>query len=250
MGLEGKVAVVTGGSRGIGAATVRLLAGRGATVVVNYVRSAETAGQLVSEIEAAGGRAKAVQADISKTDDIRRLIATTMETYGRIDILISNAATMDFAIKPFLQMTWDEFAQKLNDEMRAAFELTQAVLPIMQQQHYGRIVYVSAELSKHPHPGFIALGAAKAALNTFCKYVAQECGQFGVTANIVSPGLVETDANAHQPAEQKARVAAMTPLRRLGQPDDVAGAIAFFASDDSKFLTGTYAPVNGGSAMD
>lgn len=246
---QGKVAIVTGGARGIGAATSRLLAARGATVVVNYVKSAETAQRLVQEIEAAGGKAAAVQADVTRSEDVRRLIHETAERFGRIDILVSNAG-IRFAMKPFLQMSWDEFHQKVNDELRAAFECTQAVLPIMQSQKYGRIVYVSSGLSRRPGPGFIAHGTAKAALNTFCRYIAQEFGPQGITANVVSPGLVETDATAHQPPEMKARAAAATPLGRVGQPEDIAGAIAFFASDDSRFTTGVYVPVNGGSAME
>lgn len=246
--LQGKVAIVTGGGRGIGAATAKLLASRGAKVVVNYFSNSESAEGVVSEIKAAGGDAIALQADVRDAAQISKLVEGATSTYGRIDILVSNA-NMSFAMKPFVAMSWEEFSEKLNDEMKAAFETTKAVVPTMIEQKYGRIIYISSGLGKNPGPNFIAHGTAKGALDSFSRYIAQELGQHGITANVVAPGLTETDATAHQPAEGKKYMAALTPLQRIAQPEDIASVVAFFASDESGFMTGTYAPVNGGKEM-
>jgi len=246
--LQGKVAIVTGGGRGIGAATAKLLAARGAKVVVNYFSNSASAEGVVSAIQAAGGEAIALQADVRDAAQVGKLVEGTKSAFGRIDILVSNA-NMNFAMKPFTAMSWDEFSQKLNDEMKAAFETTKAVVPTMIEQKYGRIIYISSGLGKNPSPNFIAHGTSKGALDSFSRYIAQELGPQGITANVVAPGLTETDATAHQPAEGKKFMASLTPLKRIAEPEDIASAVAFFASDDSKFMTGTYAPVNGGMEM-
>jgi 3-oxoacyl-[acyl-carrier protein] reductase len=136
-------------------------------------------------------------------------------------------------------------------ELQAAFELTKAVLPAMQKQHYGRLVYVGSGLAKAPTmQGGMSIGTAKAGLVAFARYIAKEYGSYGITANVVSPGLVETELSSRIPSEQKQRIASMTPLGRVAQPEDIARAIAFFASDDSAFMTGTSMPVNGGMSME
>jgi 3-oxoacyl-[acyl-carrier protein] reductase len=247
--MDGKVAIITGGAKGIGAATARLLARRGVAVVVNYLQSADAASRIVDEIQKAGGKGVAIQADVRDQTQAEGLVSETVRVFGRVDILVNNAA-MSFVKKPFADMTWDEFAQKYNDELKAAFHMTHAVLPHMRNQVGGRIIYVSSSLGKHPAPGFIAHGTAKGAINAFAKYVAQEFGPMGITVNVVSPGLVETERTADQPAAWKQRLAAMTPLGRIATPEDVAGVIAFFASDDSRFVTGDNVPVSGGNAMD
>lgn len=142
-----------------------------------------------------------------------------------------------------------EFTQKLNDEMKAAFTLTQAVLPGMIAQKYGRIIYISSNAADVALPYMAAHGSAKATLNAFAKYVALENAPYGVTANVVSPGLVQTDASSYTPEAIKQQIAAMTPLQRVAVPDDVSGAITFLASEESRFLTGTCTHVNGGINM-
>lgn len=253
MSLDGKVAIVTGAGRGIGAASAQLLAARGAQVIVNYLRNAQAVEQVVHEIEAAGGTAHAIQADVLVDADVARLVAETRERYGRIDILVCNA-NVHWVQKPFLELTWDDFAGHVDAELKASYIITQAVLPTMIEQHYGRLIYISSGVAKRPPPmvgpGTVAHGAAKAALVAFTKYIAQEFGPHGITANTVAPGLVETDASASVVARFGQGAAAGVPLGRVAQPNDVAGAVAFFASDDSGFMTGTYAPVNGGAAMD
>jgi 3-oxoacyl-[acyl-carrier protein] reductase len=250
MTLQGKVALVAGGGRGIGAATAKLLAARGASVVVNYLKNAATASQVIAQIQANSGQAIAVQANIRDQQQAEALVQAACDTYGRIDILV-NSSNPSGVFKPFAQMNWDEFILGVTNELRGAFMLTKAVLPTMQQQHYGRIIYIASGLAKAPSlDGAISIGTAKAGLVAFAKYIAKEYGPSGITANVVSPSMVETELSAMIPAEHRQRLAAMTPLGRIAQPQDIAGVIAFFASDDSGFMTGVYAPVNGGLTME
>ncbi|MBU8588990.1 SDR family oxidoreductase [Priestia megaterium] len=246
--MNGKVAIITGSSRGIGAETAKLLAQRGVKVVVNYAKSATAAEEVVEFIQQRGGEAIAIQADARDMEQMRYLVEETVKTYGTVDILVHNAG-MSFAKKTFEDMTWEEFIQKTNDELQAAFVSTKMVLPYMKKQNYGKLVYVSSGLSNHPAPYFIAHGTSKGGLNSFVRYIAQEVGKHRVTANVVSPGLVETDATADLPEEFKQQQESFLPLGRLGRPEDIAKAIAFYASDDSAYLTGSYMPVSGGGEM-
>lgn len=244
-----RVALVTGSSRGIGAATAKLLADRGAKVVVNYYSNEDAAASTAREIREQGGDALVVQADVRDGTAVERMIERTTEEWDAIDVLVNNA-NMPFVKKPFAEMTWEEFEQKLTDELEAAFRVTEHVLPVMVEQGYGRIVYVSSGLGDHPAPGFIAHGSAKGALDTFVKYIAQEYGEAGITANVVAPGLVETDATEERVDAVREQYTEQTPLGRVARPDDLARAIAAFVSDDARFVTGTYTPVNGGKDME
>lgn len=245
MNLQGKVVIVTGGARGIGSATSKLLAHRGAKVVVNYLKNQDAAEAVVSDIRSSGGEAIAHQADVRDSDQFAKLVDAVLKTFGRIDILVCNA-NMSFTAKPFTEMKWEEFSQKLNDELKAAFVTTKSVIPYMIEQKFGRIIYVSSSLGKDPSPYMIAHGTAKGGLNTFSDYIAQEFGPQGISANVVAPGLVQTDATAFLSDEEKRTISSFTPLRRLAEPDDIAGVISFLASDDSRFITGSYTPVTGG----
>lgn len=244
-----RVALVTGSSRGIGAATAKLLADRGARVVINYYSDEAAAQETASEIRSNDGDALVVQADVRERADVDRMIDIVNDEWGTIDILVTNA-NMPFAKKSIADISWDEFAQKPTDELAAAFHPTKAVLSGMVEQNYGRLVYVSSGLGDQPAPGFVAHGTAKAALDSFAKYVAHEYGEAGITANVVAPGLVETDATTEQVDAVGDQVAAETPLGRVATPTDVAHAIVPFVSDDARFLTGTYTPVNGGNSME
>lgn len=248
MNLQGKVAFVSGGGRGIGAAAALMLAQQGARVAVNYVQQEHSAQAIVERIRNAGGEAELARADVRDPEQVEEAMAHIRATLGNIDILVSNAH-MSFVMKPLMGMVWEEFAQKLNDEMKVAFTLTQAVLPRMMAQKYGRIIYISSNAALVALPYMAAHGSAKAALNAFAKYVALESAPYGVTANVVAPGLVQTDASSVTPDAVKQQIAAMTPLQRVAVPDDIAGAIAFLASEESRFLTGTCTHVNGGLYM-
>ncbi len=250
MDLQGKVALITGGGRGVGAATATLLAARGAQVVINYIRNTEAANSVVTAIREASGEASAMQADMCDEQQVAQLVANVIQLYGRIDILVSNVAIHSIP-KPFEQISWDEFSQRIKGELQAAFYVTQAILPIMIRQNYGRLVYVGSEHARGPVlPGTIAHGTAKAALLTFVQYLACEVGPRGITANVVSPGMVESESLASfLPAPFRQQIAAATPLRRTARPDDVARVIAFLAGDDSSFMTGTCVPVTGGFGL-
>ena len=249
-GTARRVALVTGASTGIGAATARLLATRGMCVVVNYLRSAAEARQVVADIEAAGGQALAVQADVRDPAAVQAMLDQAHAAWGHVAVLVHNALT-PYAVKSFQDMTWDELGGKVDDEMLAAFTVTKAVLPAMKERGAGRIIFLSAGPGRRPRAGMIALGTAKAALAQFARYLAQELGPQGVTVNVVEPGPVaETRmAAAVFDDDLTRRQIALTPMGRLALPADVARAIAFYADEDNDFMTGTTAAVNGGMAM-
>ena len=248
--LTGKVALVTGGSRGIGAATALVLAERGFRVVVNYRASAPQAEEVVAAVSAAGGEAVAIQADVTASGDVARMVGEIDQRWGGVDVLVHNAL-MPFAITSFAELTWEQLGGKLDRELRAAFLMTKAVVPGMISRGYGRLVYLSTGLSRHPRDGMIALGTAKAALDQFVRFIALELAPHGITANLIAPATVEGTTMSQQlTREQMHELAAATPMGRLVRPDDVARTVAFFASDDSGFTTGHSIPVNGGVEMD
>lgn len=243
--MKGKVALVTGASRGIGKATAKLLAAEGAAVAVNWFRSEGAAAAVVDQIVASGGRAVAVRADARDETQVRSMVSEVEERLGPVDVLVSNAA-IAFPFKPFTEFTWEEFEAKLVGELKSVFACCQAVLPGMIGRRTGSIVAISSTLSRHASPGFIAHSTAKSGLDAFVRSLAEEVGPFGVRVNVVAPGLTLTDATAWLPEEQKAEIAEYTPLRRVADPEDVAGAVLAMASDHSRFVTGCYLPVCGG----
>ena len=247
--MTSRIALITGSSSGIGAATARLLAARGMRVVINYLHSANAAERVVADIATEGGQAMAIQADVREPAAVDALLDRVRGTWGDVDVLVHNALT-PYAIKPFQEMTWTELGGKVDDEMRAAFVVTKAVSPAMTENHWGRLIYLGTGLSRQPRAGMIALGTAKAALTQFARYLAQELGPQGITVNVVEPGPVaETTMSTVLDDETKQRQVAATPLGRLARPADVATVIAFYASEDNSFMTGTTAAVNGGMAM-
>jgi len=246
--LSGTVVVITGASRGIGAAMAEHLGRCHASVVINYHTSPDKAREVAARVEAAGGRALAVQADVRDPGQVNAMFDRAAETLGGVHGLINNAH-IDFPVRPFTDLTWDEFAAKLNGELGAAFHCAQAALRYMLPAGRGKLVFVSSTLSRHPGPGFSAHASAKSAIDSFVKSLALELGPRGITVNAIAPGLIETDATAGQPAAMKQAYAAMVPLRRIGLPEDVAGLAAFLMSPWSDYLTGQYLSVNGGAFM-
>ena len=246
--LKDKVAIVTGSSRGIGAAAAKLLAAHGAKVTVNYTQNKEAGENVAADIKKAGGQAILVHADVTQRQLVEAMVRRTEDELGPVDILVNNA-NMSFPVMPFVQFPWDGFEQKLVNEMKAAFFCCQAVVPGMIERKSGCIVNVSSGLSRSPGEGFIAHTSAKSALDAFSKALALELGPHGIRVNVVAPGLTLTDATAHQPKEMQEAIAAHTPLKRLALPDDIAGAILFYCADWSRFVTGTYLPTSGGTQM-
>ena len=245
-----RVALITGASRGIGAATALLLARQGYRVVVNHRASAPQAEEVVATIAAAGGEAVAIKADVTVPNDVTAMVDEIDHRWGGTDVLVHNAMT-PFAITSFAELTWEQLGGKLDSELHAAFLITKAVVPGMVSRGYGRLIYLSTGLSRRTREGMITLGTAKAALDQFVRYVALELAPHGITANLVAPATVEgTRVTEQFTAERMHELAAATPMRRLARPDDVAKTVAFLASEDSGFTTGHYLPVNGGLAMD
>lgn len=243
--LDDSVALITGASRGIGAATARLLAQHGAAVVVNYVSNDDAAGEVVSSIEEAGGRALAAKADVRDQAAVKAMVATVNDRFGLIDVLVLNAH-IKAPIAPAVEQSWEDFRTKIVSEMEAAFYPVVAVVPNMKQRQRGCIVGISSGVSQNPPPGASAHSTAKSALNAYLRSLALELGPFGIRVNTVAPGLIMTDNTAPMPDQFKAVMAASTPLKRNGQPEDIAGAILMLAQDESSFITGTYLNVDGG----
>ena len=241
-------AIITGGARGIGAATARALAADGHRVFINFVNSMQAATDLAEEIKSHGGEAFLAQADVRDDNQIKVMFDKIKHEYNSIDILVSNA-NMNFTAKPFLEQTWEEFSQKLNDEMHAAYMTAKYAAENMKKNQFGRLIFISSTLSKSPALGFIAHGSAKGALDSFSKYLAQELGPYGITSNIIAPGLVLTDATKNAPGEFKEMIRINTPTQKIAVPDDVANAVRFLASENSSHITGTYTPICGGAYL-
>jgi 3-oxoacyl-[acyl-carrier protein] reductase len=245
-----RVALVTGASRGIGAATASVLAKRGFRVVVNYRSSAEEAYEVVRAVTAAGGEAVAIRADVTETDDVSAMVDETERRWGRVDVVVHNAL-IPFDVTSFADLSWEQLGGKLDRELHAAFLITKAVVPGMISRNYGRLVYLSTGLSRRPRDGMITLGTAKAALDQFVRYIALELAPHGITANLVAPATVdETKVTKQLTADQIGHLGATNPMGRLVRPEEVARTVAFVASEESGFTTGHYLPVNGGLSMD
>ncbi len=245
-----RVALVTGSSRGIGAAIAHSLAAAGARVVINYVRNAAAADALQAEIAAAGGQAIAVQADVTDPAAVARLFAEAAEAFGRpIDALINNASGAIQA-KPFLDTEWSEVQAHLDTQLRGAFNCSRAALPAMIAAGSGRIVNIgSISAWNTPPVNQIGYVTAKAALKAFTRALAAELGPKGVRVNMVSPGMTETDLISDVPERLRKVQAMQTPLRRLATTDDVARTVLFLCSDGADFINGADIPVCGGITM-
>jgi len=244
------VALITGASRGIGATIASTLAANGYRVVVNHRDSAPQADEVVQTISAAGGEAVAIKADVTSPDDVAAMVADVNQRWGGIDVLVHNALT-PYAVTSFAKLSWEQLGGKLDTELRAAFLTTKAVVPGMISSGRGRLIYLSALLSRRPRDGMITLGTAKAAMDQFVRYVALELAPHGVTANIVAPTTVEGATSTGLVSPERLRaIAAAIPMQRLARPTEVANTVAFLASDDSGFTTGHYLSVSGGLGMD
>ncbi|SFY49514.1 SDR family oxidoreductase [Streptomyces sp. F-1] len=241
-------ALVTGGSRGIGAATSRELAARGYRVAVNYVSNRDAAERVVEQIRGNGGEAFAVRADVHDPREAAELLERSLAD-GRLDVLVCNAGAR-FVPTPLPDLSWEDFQEKVTNELASVYTLTQRALAVMGAQGGGRIVYVSSAVADGPPTvGMAAHGTAKAALNTFARFVAYEAGPLGVNVNVVAPGFVRTEASAGQPLEFQRRLAEHTPLGRVAEPEDVARAIAALAGADAGFVTGAVVTVDGGHGV-
>jgi 3-oxoacyl-[acyl-carrier protein] reductase len=245
--LSGKVAVVTGASKGIGAEIARHLAAEGAAVVVNYASSKAGADKVVADITARDGRAVAVQADVAKPGDIRKLFAETKKAFGRLDVLVNNAGIYDFA--PLEAITPEHYHRQFDLNVLGLILTTQEAV-----KHFGpaggSIVNISSIVSKLALPNATVYSATKAAVDSITRTLSAELGPKKIRVNAVNPGMVQTEGNASArdpESEFRKMVEASTPLGRIGQVDDIAPAVVFFASDDSKWITGETLYIAGGN---
>jgi 3-oxoacyl-[acyl-carrier protein] reductase len=240
--LSGRVALVTGASRGIGRAIAQRLAAHGALVVA--VARAGNAQSVVDDIGAAGGKAEAASADVTDPGAAQRVVSDALERHGRVDILVNNAGiTRD---QLMLRMKRDDWDAVIATNLTGAFALTQAALKPMIKQRAGRIVCISSVVGQSGNAGQANYAASKAGLIGFAKAVALEVASRGITVNVVAPGMIETDMTRAMTASAREEWASKIPLGRLGTPDDVASAVCFLASDEASYITGHVLSVNGG----
>jgi 3-oxoacyl-[acyl-carrier protein] reductase len=243
--LSGKVAVVTGASKGIGAAIAEELATQGAAVVVNYANSPKQAEAVVASIEAAGGRAKAVRADVSKPAEARQLIDATVSTFGRVDILVNNAGVYEFA--PLGDISEEHYNRIFDLNVKGLLFTTQAAVNSFGE-HGGNIINIGSLVSQKPFPNAAVYSATKAAVDSFTRTLAVELGPRKILVNALLPGPVETEGTRAMDNFDGfvQELVPRTPLGRLGKPGDIATVVSFLASDQAGWITGQVIPVAGG----
>ncbi|KYG89475.1 beta-ketoacyl-ACP reductase [[Bacillus] sp. KCTC 13219] len=247
MTLQNKTAVVTGASRGIGQAIALELAKQGAKVVVNYSGSEARALQVVEQIQAAGGEAIAVQANVANAESVTQLMNKTLETFGSIDILVNNAGiTRDNLL---MRMKEDEWDDVMNTNLKGVFLCTKAVTRQMMKQRSGRIINISSIVGVAGNAGQANYVAAKAGVIGLTKTTAKELASRNILVNAIAPGFITTEMTDELPEELKAAMLAQIPLAKLGQPEDIAKAVVFFASDAASYITGQTLHIDGGMVM-
>lgn len=245
--LEGKIAVITGSSRGIGRAIAKELALRGAAVVVNYLSSAAAADEVVAEIKSAGGQAHAHQADVSDFQAAQELIKFTIDTFEGLDILVNNAGiTRDKLIMMMSEEDWD-IVQDTN--LKSTFNCSKAAVRHMMRKRYGRIINITSIAGQMGNPGQTNYSASKAGQIGFTKALAREVGSRKITVNAIAAGYVETDIWTGVPEEAKQAILSMVPLGRKGESQEIADAVAFLASDQAAYITGQVLGIDGGMTM-
>jgi 3-oxoacyl-[acyl-carrier protein] reductase len=246
--LAGKVAIVTGSSRGIGKAIAERFAAEGAKVTVNWVGNERQAQDVIDSIERAGGEALSVQADVSSSDDVNRLVSAAVDRFGRIDILVNNAGVM--FTKSFLETTEDDWDRTIDVNLKGAYLCAKAVAPVMLRQEAGKIIMMSSNSGLY-HPSamrFTEYVVSKAGMNGLTKALALALGPH-ITVNAICPGWIKTDMIADTDPVVEQRILAETALGRWGTTDDVAGAAVFLASKEADFITGELLIVAGGRGM-
>lgn len=239
MRLHGHVALITGAGRNIGRATALALARAGADVVVNVRQSREEGEAVAAEARGYGVRALAVVADVGVTAAVQALCAQAVEAFGKVDILVNNAAIRPHV--PFVEMTWEQWQQVLDVDLHASFWTTKACLPGMLAQRWGRIINITGGNAMSGYVGAAHVSVAKHGLLALTKSLAKELGPHGITVNAIAPGAIDTSGTRHNPERLK-----RIPAGRLGQPEEIAAACLYLASEEAAFVNGQMIAVNGG----
>jgi 3-oxoacyl-[acyl-carrier protein] reductase len=247
--LSKRVALVTGASRGLGAAMARKLGACGASVAVNYFGSPDKAGRVAEDIRRGGGRAEAIKADVRDEGEVERLVRDTQQRFGPIDVLVINAT----GPQPFIkleELTWRGCLDQLEFFVKSPLILTRAVIGQMKQRRYGRIINIGSEVFEKGVPEFYNYVSAKGAQLGLTRSWAMELAKHGITVNLVAPGWIPTERHDNDPQEMKDEYARKVPMGHMGEHEDVAEAVAFLASDAAKFITGQKISVNGGNTLE
>jgi 3-oxoacyl-[acyl-carrier protein] reductase len=246
--LHGKVVLVTGASRGIGAAAAKRLAQAGASVIVNYHQNRQAAEKVLRDIEQEGGHGIIFQADVTRKEQVETMVRGAAEKFGAVDVLVNNAY-FPFAVGQLHELSWEDFHRAVEHELCAFHFCLQACLPGMKEKKAGRVIVVSTRLAQQPLPKMGAYAAAKSALESMADTMAIELGPLGIAVNVVTPAFTLTDASMIMPEAFRERVKETRPLKRHLYPEDVAGAIAFLAGDEASMMTGSHILITGGSHL-
>ncbi|MCA1899959.1 MAG: 3-oxoacyl-[acyl-carrier-protein] reductase [Chloroflexi bacterium] len=247
LSLENKIALVTGGSRGIGRAIALEFAARGAAVVVNYNKSPEAAEKVVEQIQTAGGKAAAFQADVSDFKQAEALVKFTLDAFGGLDILVNNAGiTRDQLIMLMPEADWDAV---INANLKSVFNCSKAAVKHMMKKRAGRIINIASVAGQMGNPGQTNYSASKGGQIAFTKALAREVAARNITVNAIAPGFVDTEILNAMPPETLEAALKLVPLGRKGRPEEIAFAAAFFASEEAAYITGQVLGVDGGMAM-
>ena len=245
--LDGKVALVTGASRGIGRAIALRLASEGAKVAINYAGSTAKSEAVKTEIEQNGGEAILVQADVSDSASVDAMVAKVIEAFGQIDILVNNAGITRDGL--MMRMKDEDFDAVINTNLKGVFYCTKVVSKLMMKKRSGRIINMASVVGLMGNAGQTNYAAAKAGVIGFSKSAAKELAARGITVNMVAPGFIATDMTAAMTDKAKEMTLTGIPLKRMGEPEDVANAVLFLASDNASYITGQTINVDGGMVM-
>ncbi|KAB2954445.1 3-oxoacyl-[acyl-carrier-protein] reductase [Heliorestis acidaminivorans] len=247
MGVDQRVVLVTGASRGIGRAVALRFAEEGYAVVVNYMGNEEKAREVVEQIEAKGGQAIAIKADVSKQEEVEALLQELLNRFGRIDVLVNNAGiTRDNLLMRLKENDWDAV---MNTNLKGVYLCSKAIAKVMMKQRQGRIVNLTSVIGQIGNAGQSNYAAAKAGVIGFTKSLARELASRNITVNAVAPGFIVTDMTDKLPEELRNNMIQAIPLSRFGQPEDVANVVVFLASEQSAYITGQTINVDGGMVM-
>jgi 3-oxoacyl-[acyl-carrier protein] reductase len=247
MRLKDQVAVVTGGSRGIGRAIAKALAAEGAKVAIVYRGSKEAADQLVGEIQQAGGTARALQCDVGDYASVQKCIEDVVKTWEKIDVLVNSAGVIKDGL--FLQMDPESWSTVLQTNLGGTFNFCRAVIEGMFRKRRGRIINLSSVAAEHVNRGQVNYSSSKGAINSLTRALATEVASRGITVNAIAPGFIETDMTVAVRNMAGDVIKKIIPMRRYGQPEDIAKVAVFLASDDSAYITGQVITVDGGLSL-